>query len=371
MSTNTIDQATEDQRFRRNAMNTFIEIGAMLLIIVYCLQIMAPFIGLLLWSLIIAVGVYPLHQTLSSLLGGREKSSAIIIVLIGLSILVVPVAITADSSIAAVRSVSSEIRASGGVSIPPPAPTVVDWPVIGSRVHELWAGAAENLQATLDQFRPQLVAAGEWLVRAVGSGLLSAIQFAVAMIIAGVFLVSADAGYRTSCLFAAAIAGDRGKELTDMSIATIRSVAKGVLGVAIIQALMAAIGLVAIGVPAAGIWAGAVLILAVIQLPTILVLGPIAVWVFSVNDVVPATIFAVYVVIIGLVDNILKPLLLGRGVDVPMLVILLGAIGGAIHSGIIGLFVGAVILALAYQLLMAWMTNNASVETDAAAAESG
>ena len=134
-----------------------------------------------------------------------------------------------------------------------------------------------------------------------------------------------------------------------------RSVTKGVLGVAIIQAILSAIGLVAIGVLAAGLWAGAVLVLAIIQLPPILVLGPIAIWVFSVMDGLPATIFLVYAIIVSASDAFLKPLLLGRGVDVPMLVILIGAIGGAVSQGIIGLFIGAVVLALGYKLVTAWM----------------
>ena len=131
---------------------------------------------------------------------------------------------------------------------------------------------------------------------------------------------------------------------------------KGVLGVAIIQSILAAIGLVAMGVPAAGIWAGAVLMLAIMQLPPILILAPIAIWVFSVAEPVPATIFAVYSFVVSISDSFLKPMFLGRGVDVPMLVILIGAIGGAdLRSGIIGLFIGAVVLALGYQLLIAWM----------------
>ena len=131
-----------------------------------------------------------------------------------------------------------------------------------------------------------------------------------------------------------------------------------------LQALLALIGLVVMDVPAAGIWTGIILLLAVIQLPPLLILGPIAVWVFSVADPVPATIFAIYAFIVSASDAFLKPMFLGRGVEVPMLVILIGAIGGAILAGIIGLFVGAVVLALGYQLLVAWM-----VTTDAADAK--
>ena len=153
----------------------------------------------------------------------------------------------------------------------------------------------------------------------------------------------------------------------DLAIETIRSVAKGVLGVAVIQALLSAIGLVAIGVPAPGIWAGIILLLAIMQLPPLLILGPIAVWVFSVADATPATIFAIYAFIVSISDSFLKPMFLGRGMDIPMLVILIGAIGGAFTSGIVGLFIGAVVLAVGYKLLIAWMVNEEDEEQEAPA----
>lgn len=191
------------------------------------------------------------------------------------------------------------------------------------------------------------------------------LQFVFSIIIAGVFLMIAEKGYKATLAIGSSLTGTdtSGKNLTDLSIQTIRSVTKGVLGVAIIQAILAAIGLVAMDVPAAGIWAGAVLMLAIMQLPPMLILAPIAIWVFSVAEPVPATIFAVYSFVVGISDSFLKPMLLGRGVDVPMLVILLGAIGGAILSGIIGLFIGAVVLALGYQLLIAWMASDIEADT--------
>ncbi len=146
--------------------------------------------------------------------------------------------------------------------------------------------------------------------------------------------------------------------MTDLAVETIRSVAKGVLGVAIIQALLSAVGLVVMHIPAAGIWTFAVLMLAIMQLPPIIILGPIAVWVFSIADPVPATIFAVYALFVSVSDSFLKPMFLGRGMETPMLVILLGAIGGMILGGIVGLFIGAIVLALGYEILVAWMKTD-------------
>jgi predicted PurR-regulated permease PerM len=265
-----------------------------------------------------------------------------------------PIYYLADSAIVGVQMLSENLS-SGTVKIPPPHASVAEWPLIGEKVFSVWSGAASNLEATLNSFEPQLRTTGEALVKIAGSSALGVLQFALAFIIAGAFLVSAHSGYRVARAFAKKLSPDNGEALIDMSIATVRSVAKGVLGVAVIQALMSAIGLAIIGAPAAGLWSFLILILAIMQLPPMLILGPIAVWAFSVVDGTTATIFAIYTVLISASDSILKPMLLGRGLDIPMLVILLGAIGGLMLSGIIGLFIGAVILAVGYKILMSWM----------------
>ena len=294
---------------------------------------------------------------LAARLGGREKLAATIFVLALLAILLWPTFALTGSSIEAMKIVSAELN-DGAITIPPPNPSVAEWPLIGEAVFEGWSDAAVNLEASLNKFQPQLVAFGEWLLRFAGSFALGILQFVLSIIVAGVFLVSAQAGYQTSLKAASALLGERGVGLTNLSVETIRSVAKGVLGVAVIQALLSAIGLVMVDVPAAGIWAGIILLLAIMQLPPLLVLGPIAVWVFSVAEPVPATVFAVYAFIVSISDSFLKPLFLGRGMEIPMLVILLGAIGGMILAGIVGLFVGAVLLALGYEILMSWMETD-------------
>ena len=148
-----------------------------------------------------------------------------------------------------------------------------------------------------------------------------------------------------------------GEHYVDLARATIRSVAQSILGIAAFQAIAAAAGMAFMDIPLTGIWSFGVLMLAIVQLPPLLVLGPVAAYAFSVHDTVSASIFAVYCVVVSMSDSFLKPLLLGRGVEVPMLVILLGAIGGLLVSGIIGLFVGAVVLALAYQLFTEWLNQ--------------
>ena len=356
-----------DEQFQRNMMTSAIQISAVALIVLWCLSIMRPFINLVLWALIIAVALYPAHLGLAAKLGGRAKTSATVFVLIGLSIMFVPAYFLADSTIQALTTLATGLE-DGTIEVQPPNASVAEWPLIGQQVFDLWSGAARNLESTINQFSTQIRDASATALKFAGGLAASTLAMAASMIIAGVFLVSADGGYRVSRSIGHTLSEENGKDMVDMSIATIRSVAKGVLGVAIIQALLAAVGLYVMGVPAAGLWAGAVLMLAIMQLPPILLLGPIAIWVFSVADTVPATIFFIYSFIVSISDGFLKPMLLGRGVDIPMLVILIGAIGGAFTSGIIGLFVGAVVLAVGYQLLITWMVEvEEEVEAEAEA----
>jgi len=357
------DSASVDKKFLGNAMASFLQIGAVLLLLSWCFMIISPFISIIVWGLIIAVALYPVHQKFSGALGGRAKLSSVLLVLTGLAILLIPVWTLTESSVTTLRSVAENVN-DGSITVTPPDPSVAEWPVVGKPVYEFWSGAASNLEATLNKFQPQLLSFGQWALGFAGTTAIGILQFVFSIIIAGVFLMTADSGYRATLAIGSSLTGTgaSGKKLTDLSIQTIRSVTKGVLGVAIIQSILAAIGLVAIGVPAAGIWTGAVLMLAIMQLPPLLILVPISIWVFSVAEPVPATIFAVYSFIVSISDSFLKPMLLGRGVDVPMLVILIGAIGGAISSGIIGLFIGAVVLALGYQLLIAWMASDEEFE---------
>jgi len=348
--------AKVDHLFVRNSLAAAIQIGLLFLMAFWCLKIVSPFIGIIAWAAIIAVAVYPLQCKLAGLLGGRKKSSVAIIVLIGLSILLVPTWTLTGSSIDTAKKLATSLD-EGTLEIPPPADKVAEWPLIGKRVHTAWSEAATNLSGTIDKHHDQLKAFSSWLFKAVAGTAAGILGFAASIIIAGVLMLSADSSYRASRRIGRRLGGDRGADFADLSVATIRSVAKGVLGVALIQTLLAAIGLIVMGVPGAGIWAAIILVLAIMQLPPLLVLGPIAVWVFSVAEPVPATIFLVYALIVSFSDGLLKPLFLGRGVDVPMLVILLGAIGGMITSGIIGLFIGAVILALGYQLFRYWLNE--------------
>ncbi len=355
----------DDKLINRRAIEAAIRIGLVFLLVLWCFNIVKPFVLLALWGAILAVAIYPLFARLQALLGGRRKLAATLITLTVLALLVIPSVMLSESAIGNAQVLASHIK-EGTLRIPPPAETVQTWPLIGKQLHATWSQASDNLSETLSTHKEQLTVVAKWmLAKAAGAGAVL-LQFIVSIIIAGVLLVYARSGTDAVLRFATRLMGAQdGKKFTEMASATIRSVAQGVLGVALIQAVLAGIALLLIGVPYAGIWTLLVMLLAIVQLPTIIILGPIIVYVFTVTTMLPAVIFTIWMLLVGVSDSFLKPLLLGRGLEVPMPVILLGAIGGLLMSGIIGLFVGAVVLAVGYELFMLWMNEGTETVADA------
>jgi len=343
-------------------MEKYVEVAARIglvgLLVVWSFQIVRPFLQPVLWGVIIAIGFFPLHQKLASILGGRKKLSAALLTFLALAVLIGPVAVLTDSSIGGIQTLKEKIE-NGTLTVPPPSDKVAAWPVIGKSIDGLWRQASDNMDNAIQRLLPFIKKYGPKVLSVFMSVGFTIVQFFISTLIAGVLLVNAEAGKKVTQTFFSRVAGEQGEALTILAGATIRSVVQGVLGIAVIQSLLAGAGLLAVGVPFAGFWALMVLFLAIIQLPPLLILGPIILYVFSTHEITPAIIFMIWSFLVSVSDSFLKPLLLGRGVDVPMLVVLLGAIGGMIMSGIIGLFVGSVILSISYKLFIAWINDDA------------
>ena len=354
---NSSNQSSNDKLFIARALEATIHIGLVVLLLYWCFKIGQPFLQIILWGIIIAVAIYPGYDRLKSALGGRGRLTATLITLLALIVLLVPTYMLSQSLIDTAKEYSANIEA-GTLTVPPPSERVRSWPVIGEPFYKFWSLASNNLGAALSKMSPQLKKFGIPLLSAAAGAGVGILKFVVSIIIAGVLLANAAGGGQAARAIAKRLAGERGTRVVKLAGATVRSVALGILGVALIQTLLASLGFLLVGVPGAGLWALLVLILAVVQLPTILVLGPIIVYVFSTTSAMTAVVFAIWSILVSASDTFLKPLLMGRGVDVPMLVILLGAIGGMILSGIIGLFLGAVVLALGYKVFGALLTED-------------
>jgi len=338
------------------AIEIAIKIGVLTLLIGWCFLILKPFISLLVWGIIIAVAIYPLHIRLMAILGNRPKLAAAIMSIAALLIIIFPSIKLADSTFTGAKALNERLQ-NGTIRIPPPPVGVEDWPIIGPTVDKVWRQASVNLTSTIESYSPRLKAFGKWLLEmAVDSGVGLAL-FALSIIIAGMFLAGAEGGGRVARSLFILLAGKRGAEFADDAKTTVRNVVKGILGVAIIQALLAGIGFSVAGVPAAGLWALLCLLLGIIQIGIGPVAIPIIIIMFYKAKTLTAVILTVWLILIMFLDNILKPILLGRGAPVPMPVIFLGTIGGFMSMGFIGLFVGAVILSVGYKLIEAWLNT--------------
>jgi len=333
-----------------------IRLAVLAVLLTWCFRILQPFILPTIWGIIIAVAIYPLYRQLADALGGRRRLAAALVSATFFLLLLVPTVLLGQLLVTNVATLASEVL-EGQLSIPPPPPGVQEWPLVGESVANLWTLAATNLADALRIVQPQVKAFGGWLVQlATGAG-MGLLMLLFAFVIAGILLATSARGDRLVRGISRRLAGPRGDEFASLAEATIRSVARGVLGVAVIQAILAGFGLMAAGVPGAGIWALLGLILATVQIGVAPIMVPAVIWVFATGDTLTAVLFLIWSIFVVVSDNILKPMLLGRGLDVPMLVIFLGAIGGLLASGIIGLFVGAIVLSLTYKLFHAWLAD--------------
>ena len=340
----------------RPAIEVSIRLGAIALLVGWCLLIVAPFLGIVAWAAIIAIAADGPFEKLCRVMGDRRGLASVLAVVGALLLLIVPAVMLSETLISGAQNFAEQLN-SGKVHVPPPDPSVADWPIVGDRVYEVWNLASSNLAALLDRAGPQLQTVSRGLLQAAGSAGAGMLQMIGSILIAGFMLARSEGRRKAVVRFATRMAGEeRGAELAELTNATIRSVVNGILGVALVQAMLAGLGFVVADVPGAGLWALLVLVAAVVQLPVVLVLVPPVAIAFSSLSGVALGLLIVWCLFVALIDNVLKPLLFGRGVEVPSLVIFMGAIGGMLTMGIIGLFLGAVVLALGFALFTAWLS---------------
>lgn len=351
---NSSQLTTNDRLFLQNAVEAAIRIGLVAILVFWCYAIVKPFVTPIIWGIIIAVAINPLYQRLNAMLGERRTLAAFLITLAFLVVLIIPSVMLAATLLDSVQFLARGFI-SGTLTVPPPPASIAEWPIVGMPLAEFWELASSNIEGALQQIAPHLKVVGSWLLSTASGTGLGMLQFIVAVIISGVLLAHVDGCKQFAESIMRRFAGERGSRFIKLSEATVRSVALGILGVAAIQSLLAGLGFIVAGVPAAGLWALLCLLLSVIQVGITPIVIPIIIYLFHTADTFTAVAFLIWSIPVGLLDNILKPILLGRGVATPMAVIFIGAIGGFLASGVVGLFIGAVILSLGYELFMAWL----------------
>lgn len=338
-------------------MDIYIRIVALSILLVACFYIVQPFLLLILWSILVAVALYPIYEKLIKLFKGKKKglvTSLFIVIL--LAIIVVPTINLTTSVVASSQEFYHNFE-DGNIKVPPPPESIKEWPFVGEKIYGIWSLANRNIENFITTYNEPLTKALTTVFSSF-TGLMGSVLLALfSLIVAGVIMLSADAGYKSSVQFANRLIKNKGEKVIDMVVGTIRSVVKGILLVAIIQAVLAYIGFLVIGLPAAEFFAVLVLVFAIIQLPPIIAMIPAIAIVFSYAGNTASIIFMIYGIIVSMSDSFLKPLLLGKGLETPMLVILIGALGGMIFMGMLGLFIGPVILAIGYQLYNVWVSD--------------
>lgn len=344
------------------AIEIAIRLGFLFLLLAWCFRLVLPFADIMLWAVILAVATAPLYDTLNKKLGDKPKWAALLIIVMGLIIILVPTWLFLDSMIGGAQVMMSRLE-EGTLTIPPPSDKVAEWPLIGAKAFDLWTQASQNLEQFVMNYNEQILK----IVTAFAGSILdmggSALQLVLSTIIAGVLLATKGTSSFAEQFFYKLV-GQRAGEFVDLTMKTVGNVVKGVIGVAFIQSILVGLGFLLAGVPYAGIWALLVLVLAILQLPPTLVSVPIIIYLFSVMDPLPAGLWAIYLVAASVSDNFLKPILLGKGAPVPMLVIFLGVIGGFMLSGFLGLFTGAIVMSLGYKLFLAWLGDDRALETE-------
>ena len=331
-----------------------LRLGLLSALIFWCFVIVRPFIGILAWSVVLAVALHPLQAWLSDHLGQRPTFAAAIVTVLAAAIVIVPATWLGVGLVEGLGTISERLGSEHAL-VPSPPITIKDWPLVGEWFYDLWNQASTNLQAVLAQLAPYLKPLLRSTLAVVGDMGLGALKFVVALILAGVLLPSGPRLVAASKSIVARLLPERSEDFVALAGRTIRSVSQGVVGIALVQAFLFGIGLKFAGFASAGLLAFVVMILSILQIGAAIVLIPCVAWIWMTKDFGPALLITGYLVLVGLMDNVLKPLVMGRGLTTPMAVLFIGLLGGTIAHGIVGLFIGPIILTVAWQLMMAWI----------------
>lgn len=336
-----------------------------------CFTVFSPFLKLMVWSIILAINLYPAHQWLARKLGKRQGLASVLLVILGMTLIVVPTWLLMNSFADSVQRFVGAVQ-QNRLQIPAPPQSVKNLPLVGNKIHAEWSKVQTDLPGLVRNMQPKIGDLARQALSTVASVGGAMLLFMASFIVATIMMAYGESAERSGRSIFSRIAGRaRGESLAQLSIATIRAVAQGVIGVAAIQALLVGLALMVAGIKIAGVLAIITLVLGIAQVPAILVTLPVIVYIWASGDYSTGAAIAHTIILLltGMTDNILKPIMLGRGVDVPMPVILFGALGGMATGGVLGMFVGGTALALGYEIFMKWVATGSeseSTQSDAA-----
>lgn len=362
--------AFEEKRVKRFAeppgwrgedlMQVTIRFGLLVLLLYWSFTLIRPFIPILAWSIVLTVALYPVYDRIAERLGNRRRLAAVIVTLLVFAIIAAPIMWLGIGLARGMKLVANYLE-SGLAAIPPPPDAIRGWPLIGERAYELWMLASINLKDAIVQVVPAKAIAST-LLALTGELGVDLLKFLAALVAMGLLFAPAPRLVEAVKSFLLRVVPQRSEEFVALAGATIRSVSQGVIGLSILYALLTGLGLQLAGVPGASTLAFVILLLNILQIGPVVVTIPVIVWAWTVQDPLSAFLLTAFIVATGILEGVLKPVMMGRGLRTPMLVILLGALGGTLAHGVIGLFVGPVVLAVAWELSAAWFSTRRTSE---------
>ena len=321
--------------------------------------ILQPFLLASIWATTIVVATWPLMLKAQARLGGRRGPAVAVMTAALLLVLVAPVSLAIVTIVENADRIVGWSKALAAFTLPPPPDWVERLPVAGSRLAAQWqqiaAAPKEELAARLAPYASTLVG---WFVGQVGSLGMMLVQFLLTVVIAAILFSSGEAAAAGVLRFARRLVGPHGESVVRLAGQAIRAVALGVVVTALLQSALGGIGLAVAGVPFPVILSAVMFLLAVAQVGAVPVLLVAVVWLYWKGDPVWGTVLLVWTIVVGSLDNILRPFLIKKGADLPLLLIFAGVVGGLLAFGIIGLFIGPALLAVSYTLLAAWVQAN-------------
>ena len=329
-----------------------IRLGLLGLLAYWSLLVIGPFVTVLLWSGILTVALFPVFDWLARFLGSKPLAAAILTVL-SLLIVLGPVMWLGFAMIGGIELLVKGID-TGELAIPAPPGFIRSWPVVGDHLYQLWSRAATNTEAILLEAAPYLRPVGSKLLSMSQSVAIGLLEFIGSIVIAGFLYAPGPRILDFIRVLLRRVLGHESQAMVQLIGSTIRNVARGVVGIALLQSLLAGIGFIVAGIPAAGLLTFLALLLGVVQIGPSILLIPVVIWSWMTMEPVSALMFTAYMIPIGLADHILRPVVMARGLATPMPVILVGVIGGMIAYGISGLFVGPIVLAVLWALVQEW-----------------
>jgi len=340
--------------FDNKVIHYAVQLLALSILLYFCYEIIRPFINLLIWGSVLAITLYPLHKRLTNLLKGRKWISATIITLIMFLLIIGPATMLTLATVDEFK-VIKELYNERLLSIPPPDENIRNWPVIGTPLFNLWTEASVNITDFYTKHAETIKPVGLKLLDLLSSVGMGILLLMASFLVAGIMMIYGKEGAELATMFFARLVGKQGEAMENSVAITVRNVAKGVIGVAFIQGMLAGVGLIIAGVPLAGLWALLGMVLCIIQIGMMPVSVGVVIYIWTSADTTTAILLTIWMLFIGIIDNILKPIMMGIGAPAPMLVVFMGTIGGFIYNGFIGLFTGAIILTIGYQLAIGWL----------------